>query len=206
MESFTSFTALAAILDRQNVDTDQIIPKQFLKKIERTGFGRHLFHDWRYLDEEETQPNPDFILNAGRYKGAGILVARDNFGCGSSREHAPWALLEYGFRCIVAPSFADIFNNNCTKNGMVPVVLQADEVDALFAEIEASEGTQLTVDLEQQIITSPGGLKFSFELPPFSRNCLLKGLDHIGWTLQHESEITEFEKKHHCAQPWLLAG
>jgi 3-isopropylmalate/(R)-2-methylmalate dehydratase small subunit len=206
MEAFNSYTALAAILDRQNVDTDQIIPKQFLKKIERTGFGKHLFHDWRYLDEEETRPNTDFILNAPRYQGAGILVARDNFGCGSSREHAPWALVEYGFRCVVAPSFADIFNNNCTKNGMVPVALTADEVESLFAEIEANEGTQLTVDLQAQTLSSPAGLKFSFEVPPFARDCLLKGLDHIGWTLQHEGQIDEFEKEHHSAQPWLLAG
>ncbi len=206
MEPFTSYTALAAILDRQNVDTDQIIPKQFLKKIERTGFGKHLFHDWRYLDEQETQPNPDFILNAPRYQGAGILVARDNFGCGSSREHAPWALVEYGFRAVVAPGFADIFFNNCTKNGMVPVALAAAEVEALFREIETNEGTQLTVDLQTQTLTSPGGLNFSFAVPPFARNCLLKGLDHIGWTLQHESEITWFEEKHHGAQPWLLAG
>lgn len=206
MDAFTRYTALAAILDRQNVDTDQIIPKQFLKKIERTGFGKHLFHDWRYLDDEETQPNPDFILNAPRFKGAGILVARDNFGCGSSREHAPWALVEYGFRSVIAPSFADIFYNNCTKNGMAPVALKAGEVDALFKEIEAVEGTRLTVDLEKLKVTSPGGLEFSFEMPPFARDCLLKGLDQIGWTLTHEGEITAFEKSHHGRQPWLLAG
>jgi 3-isopropylmalate/(R)-2-methylmalate dehydratase small subunit len=206
MEAFTKYTALAAILDRQNVDTDQIIPKQFLKKIERTGFGKHLFHDWRYLDDEETRLNPDFILNAPRYKGAGILVSRDNFGCGSSREHAPWALVEYGFRSVIAPSFADIFYNNCTKNGMVPVALKADEVDALFKEIEAVEGTKLTVDLEKNLVTSPGGLSFTFEVPAFARDCLLKGLDHIGWTLTHESDIGAFEQQHHGRQPWLLAG
>ncbi|MBW7996297.1 MAG: 3-isopropylmalate dehydratase small subunit [Candidatus Glassbacteria bacterium] len=206
MEAFTNYTALAAVLDRQDVDTDQIIPKQFLKKIERTGFGKHLFHDWRYLDEEETRPNPDFILNAPRFAGAGILVARDNFGCGSSREHAPWALLEYGFRSVIAPSFADIFYSNCTKNGMVPVTLSAAEVDALFKEIEANEGTRLTVDLQGLKVTSPGGLEFSFEMPTFARNCLLKGLDLIGWTLQHDAEIAEFERGHHGRQPWLLAG
>jgi 3-isopropylmalate/(R)-2-methylmalate dehydratase small subunit len=206
MEAFTRYTALAAILDRQNVDTDQIIPKQFLKKIERTGFGKHLFHDWRYLDDEETQENPEFILNAPRYRGAGILVARDNFGCGSSREHAPWALVEYGFRSVIAPSFADIFYNNCTKNGMVPVALKADEVDSLFKEIETVEGTKLTVDLENNVVTSPGGLSFKFEVPAFARDCLLKGLDHIGWTLTHSDEISSFEQNHHGRQPWLLAG
>lgn len=155
MEPFKKLAALAAILDRQNIDTDQIIPNQFLKKIERTGFGKHLFHDWRYLEEEETRPNPDFILNAPRYRGSRILVTLDNFGCGSSREHAPWALIEYGFRCIIAKSFADIFYNNCLKNGMLPVVLASEEVDRLIAEIQASEGCKLCVDLEYRRSRAP---------------------------------------------------
>jgi len=206
MEPFTRITELAAILDLQNVDTDQIIPKQFLKNIGRTGYGKHLFHDWRYLDEEETRPNPDFILNAQRYQGAKILLALDNFGCGSSREHAPWALSEYGFRCIIAPSFADIFYNNCLKNGLLPVVLKKSEVNALFAEIEAHEGLKLTVDLNSQEVTSPGGLSFKFEISPFARNCLLKGLDDIGWTMQFESKITSFEENYRKSQPWMYIG
>ena len=206
MKPFVRLTALAALLDRQNVDTDQIIPKQFLKKIERTGFGRHLFHDWRYLDEEENRPNPEFILNQPRYQGAGILAARDNFGCGSSREHAPWALQEYGFRSIIAPSFADIFYNNCLKNGMLPVVLKSGEVDRLFAEIGAGEGCKLTVDLEKQEVSSPSGLCFHFEIMPFSKDCLLRGLDDIGWTLQFSPKIEEFEKRYQRENPWLLVG
>ena len=206
MKPFVRLTALAALLDRQNVDTDQIIPKQFLKKIERTGFGRHLFHDWRYLDEEENRPNPEFILNKPRYQGAGILVARDNFGCGSSREHAPWSLQEYGFLSIIAPSFADIFYNNCLKNGMLPVVLKSSEVDRLFAEIGATEGCKLTVDLEKQEVSSPKGLRFQFEISPFSKNCLLRGLDDIGWTLQFSPKIEEFEKRYQRENPWMLVG
>ncbi len=184
MQPFTRLTATAVPLDRQNVDTDAIIPKQFLKKIERTGFGRHLFHDWRYLDEEERQPNPEFVLNFPRYQGAQILVSLDNFGCGSSREHAPWALAEYGFRAIIAKSFADIFYNNCFNNGILPVALQGEEVDTLFREVESREGAQLTVDLERQEVASPSGKTFRFEAPPFARECLLKGLDSIGWTLE----------------------
>jgi len=204
MEPFKKLAALAAILDRQNIDTDQIIPNQFLKKIERTGFGKHLFHDWRYLDEEETRPNPDFILNAPRYQGARIMVTLDNFGCGSSREHAPWALIEYGFRCIIAKSFADIFYNNCIKNGMLPVVLASEEVDRLIAEIQANEGCKLTVDLEKQEVSSPGGGCYSFGISPFAKDCLLRGLDQIGWTLQFAGQIEQFEQAYQQNNPWVV--
>jgi 3-isopropylmalate/(R)-2-methylmalate dehydratase small subunit len=193
-------------LDRQNVDTDAIIPKQFLKKIERTGFGKHLFHEWRYLDDAGTRPNPDFILNQPRYQGAQILVALDNFGCGSSREHAPWALKEYGFRCIVAPSFADIFFNNCLQNGILPVVLTADQVGRLFKEITASEGCNLTVDLERQEVSSPGGLAFRFEISPFYKERLLKGMDEIDWTLQFDGRIRKFEAGYRAKSPWMFIG
>ena len=206
MQPFTKLTALAAVLDRINVDTDAILPKQFLKKIERTGFGKHLFHDWRYLDEEGTRPNPDFVLNQPRYQGAQILVARDNFGCGSSREHAPWALLEYGFRSIIAPGFADIFYNNCFQNGILPVVLVAEEVDQLFREIGNNEGCRLTVNLEAQQVGTPAGRCFSFKISPFYKNRLLKGLDNIGWTLQFESQIAEFERKYREEKPWMFVG
>ena len=206
MQAFTKLTALAAVLDRVNVDTDAIIPKQFLKKIERTGFGKHLFHDWRYLDEKGTEPDPDFVLNQPRYQGAQILVARDNFGCGSSREHAPWALLEYGFRSIIAPGFADIFYNNCFKNGILPVVLADGEVDQLFREIEANEGCTLTVDLEAQQVATPSGRCFSFEVPPSYKDRLLQGLDDIGWTLQFASRIDEFEQKYREQAPWMFVG
>ena len=204
MEPFRKLTALAALLDLQNVDTDQIIPKQFLKKIERTGFGKHLFHDWRYLDEEETRPNPDFILNAPRYQGAQILLALDNFGCGSSREHAPWALMEYGFRCIIAKSFADIFYNNCLKNGMLPVALSSEEVDQLFAEVEANQGCRLTVELENQQVSTPAGALFKFDIAPFAKDCLLRGLDHIGWTMQFAERIEQFEQAYHNSNPWVV--
>ena len=195
---------MAAPLDRINVDTDQIIPKQFLKKIERTGFGVHLFHDWRYLDDEGTQLNPDFVLNYPRYQGAQILLTRENFGCGSSREHAPWALHDYGFKCVIASSFADIFFNNCRKNGILAVVLQPEEVQALFVEVEAHEGCQLTVDLLQQSVITPEGKKFSFEVDKFAKNCLLNGLDDIGWTLQFEEKIEVYEQKTRSKQPWLF--
>ena len=203
MEAFTRLEALTALLDRINVDTDQIIPKQFLKKIERTGFGKHLFHDWRYLDDEGTRPNPDFVLNEDRYQGARILLARDNFGCGSSREHAPWALLDYGFRSIIAPSFADIFFNNSRKNGILLVVLNEDQVEALFQEVQEREGCHLEVDLEEQEVRSPAGLCFSFQIDPFARKCLLQGLDDIGWTLQFEEQIAAFEQKTAADRPWL---
>ncbi len=203
MEAFTQLTALAVPLDSVNVDTDQIIPKQFLKKIDRNGFGRHLFHDWRFLDDAGTEPNPEFILNHPRYQGTQILLGRDNFGCGSSREHAPWALLDYGFRCVIAPSFADIFFNNCRKNGILAVVLDEKAVQALFEEVAAYEGCKLTVDLEHQVVSSPGGKNFSFEVDPFAKHCLLNGLDDIGWTLQFESRISDYETSARRVNPWL---
>ena len=204
MQPFQTLTATAAKLDQVNVDTDQIIPKQFLKKIERTGFGIHLFHDWRFLDDAGQKTNPDFILNQSRYQGAQILVAGDNFGCGSSREHAPWALLDYGFRSIIAPSFADIFYNNCSKNGILLVALPEASVQQLFAEIEENVGCELTVDLPNQKVQSPKGLEFSFEIDPFVKNRLLNGLDDIGWTLQYQSEIESFESNYQKQAPWMF--
>ena len=204
MQPFQTLTATAAKLDQVNVDTDQIIPKQFLKKIERTGFGIHLFHDWRFLDDAGQKTNPDFILNQSRYQGAQILVAGDNFGCGSSREHAPWALLDYGFRSIIAPSFADIFYNNCAKNGILLVALPETSVQQLFTEIEEKVGCVLTVDLPNQKVQSPKGLEFSFEIDPFVKNRLLNGLDDIGWTLQYQSEIDSFESNYQKQAPWMF--
>ena len=204
MQPFQSLTATAAKLDQVNVDTDQIIPKQFLKKIERTGFGIHLFHDWRFLDDAGQKINPDFILNQSRYQGAQILVAGDNFGCGSSREHAPWALFDYGFRSIIAPSFADIFYNNCAKNGILLVALPEASVQQLFTEIEENVGCELTVDLPNQKVHSPKGLEFSFEIDPFVKNRLLNGLDDIGWTLQYQSEIESFESNYQKQAPWVF--
>jgi 3-isopropylmalate/(R)-2-methylmalate dehydratase small subunit len=189
MEPFTKHRGLVATLDRINVDTDQIIPAQFLKRIERTGFGEFLFYDWRFKDGA---PDPNFELNQPRFAGASILVARANFGCGSSREHAPWALLDYGFRSIIAPSFADIFYNNCFKNGMLPIRLTETQVDEIFRRANAEPGYELTVDLERQWITDDSG-RFSFEIDPFRRQCLLKGLDDIGLTLHHEDSIREYE-------------
>jgi 3-isopropylmalate/(R)-2-methylmalate dehydratase small subunit len=211
MEPFRVLTGLVAPLDRANVDTDVIIPKQFLKSINRSGFGPNLFDAWRYLDRGEpgsdpsNRPlNPDFVLNQPRYKGAQILLARRNFGCGSSREHAPWALADYGFRALIAPSFADIFFNNCLKNGLLPVVLSTQEVDRLFHETEAFPGFKLTVDLERQTVaTVDGALRFEFEVEPFRKHCLLNGLDEIGLTLTHADEIRGFEAKHLAAKPWL---
>jgi len=194
MKPFTKHTGMVAPMDRVNVDTDQMVPKQFLKLLTREGYGRILFYDWRYLPGEK--PNPDFILNKPRYKGASILLARANFGCGSSREHAPWAILDYGIRAILAPSYADIFYNNCFKNGILPVTLSNEQMDELFKRTEQNEGYRLNVDLEQQIITDDKGLRYSFTIDPFRRDCLLKGLDDIGLTLVHEAEITAFEKKH----------
>jgi 3-isopropylmalate/(R)-2-methylmalate dehydratase small subunit len=188
MNSFTKHTGLVAPLDRANVDTDQIIPKQFLKRIERTGFGQFLFYDWRYLPDG--QLNPSFVLNEPRYQGASILVADKNFGCGSSREHAPWALGEFGFRVIIAPSFADIFANNCFKNGMLPIALPVDEIMKRAQEVD---GYELTVDLETQMITDKNGLAVPFEVASFQRYCLLEGLDDIGLTLRHEAAIKAFE-------------
>ncbi len=195
MKSFTTLNGLTAILDKANIDTDQIIPKQFLRKIERSGFGVHLFHDWRFTDDAGTKLNPDFILNQERYKGASVLVTRENFGCGSSREHAPWALEDYGFRSIISPSYADIFYNNCFKNGMLPIVLSPKEVDEIFEYIEKNPGAKLEIDLEKQIVKSGNGKNYSFEVDSFRKECLLKGLDDIGLTLIHESKITSFEKK-----------
>ncbi len=193
MQPFTKHTGVVAPLDRVNVDTDQMVPKQFLKLLTREGYGRILFYDWRYLPGE--QPNPDFVLNRPRYQGASVLLARANFGCGSSREHAPWAIRDYGFRAILAPSYADIFYNNCFKNGILPVTLSDNQIDELFRRVETNEGYRLTVDLEQQIVTDGQDLRDSFTVDPFRRECLLKGLDDIGLTLVHESEIAAFEKK-----------
>jgi 3-isopropylmalate/(R)-2-methylmalate dehydratase small subunit len=213
MEAFTRIKGLVAPLDRANVDTDQIIPKQYLKSIKRTGFGPNLFDDWRYLDPGEPgmdhskrRLNPDFVLNAARYQGARILLARENFGCGSSREHAPWALLDYGFRVIIAPSYADIFFNNCFKNGMLPIVLDADVVDGLFREVEATPGYELEVDLEGQRIGKPDGTQIPFEVDTFRRHCLLNGLDDIGLTLQHVDEIRAYEERRRVEAPWLFSN
>jgi len=211
MQPFRILTGLVAPLDRANVDTDAIIPKQFLKSINRTGFGPNLFDAWRYLDRGEpgTDPaarplNPEFVLNQPRYRGAQILLTRRNFGCGSSREHAPWALLDYGFRAIVAPSFGDIFFNNCFKNGLLPVALSQQEVDRLFHETEAFPGFRLVVDLERQsVATVDGAQVFRFEVEPFRKHCLLNGLDEIGLTLHHADEIRTFEAKHLAEKPWL---
>ncbi len=213
MRAFTTHAGLVAPLDRANVDTDQIIPKQFLKSIKRTGFGANLFDEWRYLDEgypgqdNSVRPlNPDFVLNQPRYQGASVLLARENFGCGSSREHAPWALDEYGFRAVLAPSFADIFFNNSFKNGLLPIVLKEEEIDELFQQVEVQEGYQLTVDLQQQTVTRPDGKSYSFEIDAFRKHCLLNGLDDIGLTLQDADAIRAFEEKHRQAQPWLFGA
>ncbi|HEX9224782.1 MAG TPA: 3-isopropylmalate dehydratase small subunit [Candidatus Acidoferrales bacterium] len=195
MKPFSVHTGMVAPLDRVNVDTDQMVPKQFLKALTREGFGRTLFYDWRYLPGEK--PNPEFVLNLPRYRGASILLARHNFGCGSSREHAPWAVLDYGFRVVIAPSFADIFYNNCFKNGILPVTLPEEQVDELFRRTEKEEGYSLTADLPHQTVTDKHGLRFSFELTPFRKEILLKGLDDIGLSLRHESAISEFEKRAH---------
>ncbi|MEW6020726.1 MAG: 3-isopropylmalate dehydratase small subunit [Pseudomonadota bacterium] len=211
MDRFTVHEGLVAPLDRANVDTDAIIPKQFLKSIRRTGFGPNLFDEWRYLDHGEPgqdnsrRPlNPDFVLNQPRYQGASILLARKNFGCGSSREHAPWALQQYGFRAIVAPSFADIFFNNCYKSGLLPIVLSEAQVDQLFNEVKAFAGFQLVVDLENQVLrTADGRIGFEFPIDDFRKYCLLNGLDDIGLTLRHADEIRAFEERHLARQPWL---
>jgi len=212
MEKFTKLTGIVMPLDRPNVDTDAIIPKQFLKSIKRTGFGPNLFDEWRYLDHGEPgmdnsqRPlNPDFVLNQSRYQGAQILLARENFGCGSSREHAPWALLDYGFRVIIAPSFADIFYNNCFKNGILPIVLDTETVDELFREVEANEGYTLTVDLEKQTITKPDGSVIPFEIDEFRKHRLLEGLDDIGLTLEHADEILAYEERRRQEAPWLFS-
>ncbi len=211
MRKFDLLQGVVAPMDRANVDTDLIIPKQFLKSIKRSGFGPNLFDELRYLDEGQpgqdcsARPlNPDFPLNQPRYRGASILLARENFGCGSSREHAPWALEDYGFRCIIAPSFADIFYNNCFKNGLLPVALPEDVVDRLFRELYAQPGYTLAVDLEQQQVTTPGGEVLPFEVDAFRRHCLLEGLDDIGLTLQSAEAIRRFEARHREQAPWLF--
>lgn len=211
MQAYNTQTGIVCPLDRSNVDTDQIIPKQFLKSIQRTGFGVNLFDEWRYLDEgypgqdNSVRPiNPDFVLNLPRYQGANILLARKNFGCGSSREHAPWALSEYGFRTVIAPSYADIFYNNCFKNGMLPIVLSEAIVDQLFAAVEANVGYELTTDLERQVVITPEGTEYPFVVDEFRKHCLLNGLDDIGLTLQQSDAIKAYEAKMQQQTPWIF--
>jgi 3-isopropylmalate/(R)-2-methylmalate dehydratase small subunit len=213
MKSFTVVQGVAAPMDRANVDTDLIIPKQFLKSIKRSGFGPNLFDELRYLDEGQpgqdcsARPlNPDFPLNAPRYQGASVLLARENFGCGSSREHAPWALEDYGFRCVIAPSFADIFFNNCFKNGVLPIALSPEVVDQLFQEVYASEGYELGIDLQEQVIRTPTGQEIPFEVDSFRKHCLLNGLDDIGLTLESEAAIKRFEQSYQQQSPWLFGS
>ena len=212
MEKFTLLEALVAPLDRPNVDTDAIIPKQFLKSIKRSGFGPNLFDEWRYSDQGEpgmdnaARPlNPDFVLNQPRYQGAGILLGRENFGCGSSREHAVWALLDYGFRVVLAPSFADIFFNNCFKNGVLPVILPADTIERLFQAVTANPGYRLSVDLPVQQIRTPEGEIITFEVDDFRKDCLIRGLDDIDLTLQHAAEIRAFEEQRRRDAPWIFS-
>ncbi|HEU6454207.1 MAG TPA: 3-isopropylmalate dehydratase small subunit [Roseateles sp.] len=210
MDKFTLHKGLVAPMDRENVDTDAIIPKQLLTSIKRTGFGPNLFDEWRYLDHGEPgqdpasrRPNPDFVLNQPRFQGASILIARQNFGCGSSREHAPWALQQYGFRAILAPSFADIFFNNCFKNGLLPIVMPESAMSQLFDEVKAFPGYQLVVDLPRQVVVKPDGAEIPFDIEPFRKECLLGGLDEIGLTLQHSDKIRAFEAARIAAKPWL---
>ncbi len=212
MQAFNVLKGLVAPLDRANVDTDAIIPKQFLKSIKRTGYGPYLFDEWRYMDQGEpgmdctNRPrNEGFLLNQARFQGASILLARENFGCGSSREHAPWALLDYGFRCIIAPGFADIFYNNCFKNGILPVILADETVDRLFAECEV-EGYRLKVDLDAQSVTTPSGEQIAFNIDGFRKHCLLGGLDDIALTLQETDQIRAYEKERRISAPWLFSG
>ncbi len=212
MQKFEKLTGLAAPLDRPNVDTDAIIPKQYLKSIKRTGFGPSLFDDWRYLDPGEPgidhrqrRLNPEFVLNQARYQGAQILLARDNFGCGSSREHAPWALLDYGFRAIIAPSYADIFYNNCFKNGLLPIVLERDAVEQLFRDTVTTSGYRLTIDLTAQAVVTPDGKTFHFDIDAFRKHCLLHGLDDIGLTLERVDEIRAYETRRNQEAPWLFS-
>ncbi|WP_295720251.1 3-isopropylmalate dehydratase small subunit [uncultured Halovibrio sp.] len=211
MKAFTRHTGLVAPMDRSNVDTDMIIPKQFLKSIKRTGFGPNLFDELRYLDEgqpgkdnSQRPLNPEFVLNQARYQGASVLLTRANFGCGSSREHAPWALEDFGFRAIIAPSFADIFYNNCFKNGLLPLVLKEEEVDELFRAVESVEGYALTVDLENQTVATPDGKIYHFEVDEFRRHCLLNGLDDIGVTLEDADAIQTYEERRKQEAPWLF--
>lgn len=212
MEKFERVTGLVAPLDRANVDTDAIIPKQFLKSISRTGFGPNLFDAWRYLDHGEPEMdnsrrplNPDFVLNDERYQGASILLARQNFGCGSSREHAVWALQDYGFRAVISPSYADIFYNNCFKNGVLPIVLDADIIEQLFKEVAATPGYSLTIDLSAQTVETPSGELFKFDVDEFRKYCLLNGFDDIGLTLQHADEIKTYEERRRAEAPWLFS-
>ncbi|MEQ1487760.1 MAG: 3-isopropylmalate dehydratase small subunit [Methylotenera sp.] len=212
MQAFTQLNGLVAPLDRANVDTDAIIPKQFLKSIKRSGFGVNAFDEWRYLDHGEPgmdnskrKINPDFVLNQARYQGASVLLTRENFGCGSSREHAPWALEDFGFKVIIASSYADIFYNNCFKNGMLPIVLSATAVDNLFNQVEASVGYKLNVDLAAQTVTTPNGEVYAFEVDAVRKHNLLHGLDDIGLTMQLQDKIKAFEQKHQVAQPWLFS-
>ena len=212
MKAFTVHQGVVAPMDRANIDTDMIIPKQFLKSIKRSGFGPNLFDELRYLDEGQPDAdnsgrplNPDFVLNQPRYAGASVLLARENFGCGSSREHAPWALEDFGFRAIIAPSYADIFYNNSFKNGLLPIVLDEETVDRLFKETEANEGYQLTVDLENQKVVTPSGEEIAVEVDDFRRHCLLNGLDDIGLTLQDAEEIKAYEEKRRASSPWLFS-
>ena len=212
MDAFTVHQGLVAPMDRENVDTDAIIPKQFLKSIARTGFGPNLFDEWRYLDKGEPgqdpasrRPNPDFVLNQPRYAGASVLLARKNFGCGSSREHAPWALQQYGFRALIAPSFADIFFNNTSKNGILPIVLPEAQVARLFDEAAAFPGYQLTVDLPRQVVIKPDGTELPFDIQPFRKYCLVNGFDDIGLTLRHADKIKAFEAERLAKMPWLGA-
>ena len=210
MQAFTVHQGLVAPMDRANVDTDAIIPKQFLKSIARSGFGPNLFDEWRYLDKGEPgqdpasrRPNPDFVLNQPRYAGASVLLARQNFGCGSSREHAPWALEQYGFRALIAPSFADIFFNNCFKNGLLPIVLPEEQVSRLFDEVAAFPGYTLTIDLPRQVVVKPDGSELPFDVQPFRKYCLLNGFDDIGLTLRHADKIRAFEAERLARMPWL---
>ena len=211
MQAFTVHQGLVAPMDRDNVDTDAIIPKQFLKSIQRSGFGPNLFDEWRYLDqpgqpgvpESARQPNPDFVLNQSRYKGASVLLARKNFGCGSSREHAPWALEQFGFRAIIAPSFADIFFSNCFKNGLLPIQLPEATVAKLFDEVFAFPGYQLTVDLPRQVVVKPDGTEIAFDVQPFRKYCLVNGFDDIGLTLRQKDKIQAFEAERLARMPWL---
>ncbi len=212
MTPFTVHQGLVAPMDRENVDTDAIIPKQFLKSIARSGFGPNLFDEWRYLDKGEPgmdpatrRPNPDFVLNQPRYAGASVLLARRNFGCGSSREHAPWALEQYGFRAIIAPSFADIFFNNCFKNGVLPIVLPEPVIDRLFHEVAGFVGYALTVDLPRQVVVEPDGREIPFDVQPFRKYCLVNGFDDIGLTLRHADKIRAFEAERLASKPWLAA-
>ncbi len=204
MEPFVEHIGMVAPLDRVNVNTDEITPARFLKTIRRTGFADILFANWRYNDDGT--PNPDFVLNQGRYQGASVLLAGDNFGCGSSREHAPWAIREYGFRCIIAPSFADIFYNNCFSNGILPVTLDQSVINELFSEVESRKGYRLAVDLGSQTISTLDGRTFHFEIDPFKRLMLLQGLDNIGWTLSHDDEITAYEERRRKEAPWLFVS